>query len=545
MRPRIKTAAIPFPLHWIAFGFFCVLALLLVSRVALGADHKPESCKRVETIDAQITRYRNLQQQAQGNPDLHSQVDAYQQEITKAEGQKIEQQYTCDQDNQKYQSDQAKCNANHTSNPGLYVVDSDGYCSMKEVGSKNNPNEGECNNAELLRGTNLRGEACKNTAQTIKDVTAQQEAVTGATTAAATAYASYQATAATGAQQDAQLHQQQTLRALAMSKMITGGLQLAGAAQLKSAAGNATSASSGISEAHSGLVNKCNEVQNSEGLSSEQCFYKYAPQYGVDGNAKELSNFERLQSASVQTKDEADRANQMATTSMVSGLADAFVGFQAYKLSQQAQDNATAMGAPPPMPVPGYSLGGASQGGLSNPGLMPGTAGNGGPTDFGNGYGPTTLGDGGGPISNSIAAGGGYAPIPTKGARSSVSTSGGGGVGGAGGGSGGSRTPPRNPGPSNTHTGEINLAGGGGGGFHGGSGPAEKGEGGNAFAEALAKLFPQGADGKPVVETRGLASENPQITEENYAGSDVQAVDLSLFEQISAKYRQLSNNGNI
>jgi hypothetical protein len=126
-----------------------------------------------------------------------------------------------------------------------------------------------------------------------------------------------------------------------------------------------------------------------------------------------------------------------------------------------------------------------------------------------------------------------------------VSTAGGGGGGGGGGGSGASRGgPPRKNGPSNTASGAIDLAGGGGG-FRGGAGPAEKGEGGNAFAEALAKLFPQDPNGKPVVEARQLASEGFDMTEDAFVGSDVEAVDVSLFEQITAKYRQLAGSGSI
>jgi hypothetical protein len=426
-------------------------------------------------------------------------------------------------------------------------VDADGTCEMKEVGTKTNPNEGECSAAEILRGTNLKGEACKDTAQTIKNVQSQQESIGAATTAAVQGYSSYQATMATGQQADAQLQQQKILQGAGAAKLATGLLQLAGAAQLKSAAGKATTAASDISDANQGLLNKCDSAAvKRENLSSEQCFYKYAGQFGITDSAKELANFERLKSAQVQSQTQAERANDMAKASMITGMADTLVGIQAMMMARQTQQNVDFMGAPPaPQPIMGYNIGGASQGGFSpGGGATPGDA---MPTDFGGGGGDgTTLGGGSGPISNGIAGNKGFAPTPgSKPERSTVSTAGGG--GGGGGSSGASRggNSRKGGGPSNTASAEINLGGGGGAGFRG-AGPAEKGEGGNAFAEALAKLFPQDPNGKPVVESRQLASEGGNMMDHDaFVGSDVEAVEVSLFEQITAKYRQLAGAGNI
>jgi hypothetical protein len=457
---------------------------------------------------------------------------------------------TCSRDREKYEEEQRKCHrgAQSPNNSGLYEVDDDGTCTIKEVGSKSNPNQGECNNAELLRGTNLRGETCKDAAQAIKNVQAQQESVGAATTAAVQGYSSYQATMATGQQADAQMQQKKILQTLAVAKIATGALQMAGAAQLKSAAGKAEGSASGISSAHQGLRSHCDAAAKRENISDEQCFYKYAHEYEIIGDAKEYANFERLKSAQIQSQEQADRANAMAKSSMISGMADAFVGIQAMMMARQAQQNAAYMAPPPPPPIPGYNLGGASQGGLAGGGgATPGT--NYTPTDFGGGGGDgATLGGMTGPIGNGIKGGKGFAATPGgKAAVSTVSTSGGGGGGGGGGGSGASRGGGgrRGGGPSNTASAEFNLAGGGGG-FRGGSGPAEKNEGGNAFADALAKLFPQDPTGKPVVDApRGLASEGVDMMEGAYVGSEVEAVDVSLFEQITAKYRQLAGAGNI
>src|SRR5690606_11022572 len=126
-----------------------------------------------------------------------------------------------------------------------------------------------------LRGTNLRGEACANAVQAIKNVHAQPESVGASTTAAVQGYSSYQATMATGQQADAQMQQKKILQTLAVAKIATGALQMAGAAQLKSAAGSAESAASDISGAHQNLRSHCDSaVVRRENLSDEQCFYK-------------------------------------------------------------------------------------------------------------------------------------------------------------------------------------------------------------------------------------------------------------------------------
>jgi hypothetical protein len=553
MRKRAKTITLPFPREAIALGILFFILSLFAALQAQGAD-KPKSCTTLDALKKEKTRqesYLNAlrSNSSSGSEAMRAQISLKENTMIELDARISTTEIDCATDQAKVDRDQEKCKRSAETNPGLYDIDSDGTCTMKEVGTKANPNTGECNNAELLRGTNLKGEACKDTANTIKGVQAQQESIGAATTAAVQGYSSYQATMATGQQADAQMQQRKILQGLAVAKIATGALQMAGAAQLKSAAGNATAAASNISEAHKGLMQKCDSAAvKREGLSSEQCFYKNAKEFGITDSAQELANFERLKSAQVQSEEQATRANDMAKASMITGMADAFVGIQAMMMARQTQQQVDFMGAPPAAPIAGYNIGGASQGGLTpGGGATPGNAA--GPTDFGDGSGPgTTLGGGGGPIGNGIKGGKGFAPTPgSKAEKSTVSTAGGGGGGGGGGGAsrgGGGR---KGGGPSNTSSAEFNLGGGGGGGFRGGSGPAEKGEGGNAFAEALAKLFPQDPNGKPVVESRQLASEGggDMIDPDAYVGSDVEAVDVSLFEQVTAKYRQLAGNGSI
>ena len=420
----------------------------------------------------------------------------------------------------------------------------------RSASTKSNPNSGDCRDAELFKGGDLRGQKCQEAATIVKDVGAQQEAITGAATSAATVFSTSQAQQATGAQGDAQARQQKIMQALAITKIATGGLALTNAARLKSAASDAEGASSSISEAHRNLSDYCDANARTEQLSSDQCFYKHANRFGVESTEAERANFERMKSASSQSQEQADKANNLAKTAMIQGMADALVGIQAMQLAKQAQNNAQQAGNVPTVYVPPtYQLRSGTAGSYGGFGS---TEGGNAPVDFGTtSDGGAGLGVQGGQIRGGMKGaaawaknGGGFAP-----AKSSVTTSGGGGAGGGGGGGGGGGAGgKKGPGKYNTTAGEYSLGGGGGFPAPRAGGAAEKGDGSNAFADALAKLFPQDQAGKPVVDARALAGGDP--TEEIYddavtGGDEVYAADLSIFEQVTAKYRQLSNNGRL
>lgn len=411
-------------------------------------------------------------------------------------------------------------------------------CIDLKADAQDLPASGECDHAELLRGTNLKGEACKDTADTIRDVAGQQEALMATTTAATTAYTGMQAMDATGSQADSQKRQQNVFQALALSKIATGGANLAGAAQLKSAASDAEASSSSISTAHTNLMDICSKEKV---LSSEQCFYKNSESVGITGTAQEYANFERLRMAAEQSKEQAEIANNMAIGAGITGLADTLVGLQAMQMARRANKNSQNMGALPPA----YNLNTGASGGM---GTIGGGAGTGEtPTDYGlpsDGGGLLDVASGG--VGNSIKGGKGFATSGTfKPEKSSVSTASGGGGGGGGKGSGGGSNPggKNNRGPYGEGKDQYSLGGGGGG--AGGSGRGgEKADGTNPFAEALAKLFPPDQAGKPVVDARGLASTGAPIADSEQ-GSEVYASDLSIFEQITAKYRLLANAGRL
>ena len=408
--------------------------------------------------------------------------------------------------------------------------------------------EGECSDAEMLKGTNLRGEACKAAANTIKDVRAQQESITATTQAAATAYSSMQAMQATGQQGDAQQRQQKVLQALALSKIASGGVQLAGAAQLKSAAGEAETASSGISGVAEAINSECKARNTNDEFDDEQCFNQVAKEHNIPDTALDYSTYQRMRNGASQSQDQANAANNMAKASMITGAADMFVGLQALALSRKAQQNAQAL-APPVAPPPSYRFAGNGRSGGFSGGVVPGDS-PAGPTDFGvpGGDGGGGLAVAGGAPSNSIKAGGGYASSGGfKSGKSVVSQAGKAGGGGGGGGAGGKGADGKQGKPkTNTTAGEYTLGGGSLGGGKGGKGGGKSDSGGNAFADALAKLFPQDKDGKPVVDSRQIASlDAPVEATDAVVGSEVYAADISIFDQISTKYRQLAGAGRL
>ncbi len=400
------------------------------------------------------------------------------------------------------------------------------------------PDVDDCSSASVF--TNLKGRNCKVAMEAVKDVGDRTSALTDATNAVTTAYSSMQATGATGSQDDAQTRQANIMKTLAISKLATGALNLEGAMQLKNAASGAETASSTISGAQKGLAAKC---QNSDD-DMQVCFFKHAQEFGVTADDRAYANFERMRQGASQSQDQADAANALAKTSMITGAADMLVGLQALKMAQMAANNAQNLAPPPllPPPPPGSVHFGDNQNN-GNPNLTPGASAN--PTDYGS---PAKNGLNFGNqktarIEGTMAAGKMGAPNGFKPATSSVS--GGGGGGGVGGGSlrsggGGGKG---GGGKRNSATGEYNLAGGGGKG--GGGAAAEKSDGSNPMADMLAKLFPPDKNGKPVVDMRQLASNGDASGVEGEAGDNaVTATELSIFEQISAKYRQLNGSGS-
>ncbi len=410
-----------------------------------------------------------------------------------------------------------------------------GKCVDLSQEVKNITDSDECNNASIF--SELKGKNCKKAADTIKSVQSRNSALTAATTAGTQAYSGFQAQQATGAQDDAQLRQANIMKAAAMSKFATGALNLAGAMQLKSAASGAEAANSTITEAQKNLAQACKNADD-----EQRCFYQNATKFGISSDAASYANFERMKRGASQSHDQAEAASALAKQSMITGAADMLVGLQAMKMAQMAQQNAGNM-APPPMVVPPppnvHRFGSAQNPG--SPNLVPSNPQ--APVDYGVPKDGETFGAlNKGRVEGSLMKGGMGVPNGFNSARSNVSGGGGGGSASSGGGGrgkgGGSRG---GGGPRNTALGEIKH--GGGVGFKGGGAGGEAGAAGNPFADALAKLFPTDEKGKTVVDARQIASPEDSQYEEVLPEEGVTASDLSLFEQITAKYRQLDGSG--
>jgi len=532
------------------FGLALLAILLAPSDAAFAAD----ACATETSTQTAIDKERRVMETNPASAETSNRnIEALQRKLATAHVE-------CEDQRTKERKAEETCNAKASAtNPdGSKVIwkwdaESKTCEDQSQTGGKSTSNSGDCNNAEYFKG-GLRGQACKETATTVKDVTSQNEALTASTTALTTVYSSAQSMQATGAQADSQDRQKKIMQALAISKIATGGLALTNAARLKSAASDAEGASSSISSAQKQLSDVCDQQaalpDRNARLTTDQCFYKYAAQYGVDPTEAQRANFDRMRSGATQSQEQADRANNLAATAMVQGMADALVGVQALQLANQAQQNAAQAGTIPqvvamaPTQLRGSS--GGSMGGFGS------TEGAGAPVDYGvSSDGGTGLGGNTGEFHNGIQEGksfgrpsGGASP-----ARSSVTTGGAGSAGGGAGGGGGGAAGKGGKGGKggSKDIGEYTIGGNLGGPRGGGGGGGEKADGANPFADALAKLFPKDAAGKPVVDTRELASaENPGMYDDAITGAnDIIAADLSLFEQVTAKYRQLNSNGRL
>jgi chemotaxis protein histidine kinase CheA len=403
---------------------------------------------------------------------------------------------------------------------------------------------GDCNAADVFAGS-LKGEKCKAAMQKVDDVKSRNSALNDTSLALAQGYGMMQANMATGQQTDAQSRQANVMQMLAITKLATGGAQLEGAMELKNAASGAQSANSTISDAQKNLAQIC-QTQNQ--TDDQTCFFQNAAKVGIEPSQSQYANFERMKTAARQSQDQADAANQLAKSSMITGLADTLVGLQALKMAQAAKQNANGLGvmpgvAPPP-PPPSYAFAGASTGAPPALGQSAPAA----PQDFGSpNSGGLNLGNQQfGPMRGGLMQGHSYGSNTFKAASSGISGGGGGGGGGGfaglknpgGGGKNSAKRGPANTGEYAMGASPTGMKGSGGNDKNGAPGT-------NPLAEMLAKMFPQDKDGKPVVDTRALASTQEAPAEGQDQGSDLVASEASIFEQVSAKYHQLSGSGRI
>ncbi|MGZ3692877.1 MAG: hypothetical protein ACXWQO_01415 [Bdellovibrionota bacterium] len=533
---------------WAALALFCGIFLLLAQASAFASsdDDEDEGCPaadsakhRLETANKELERAK-----LKGNS---STIDSAQRKVDSAEEKIATAEESCQKKEDRVQRDYKKCQKkmSNSATSGLYKWNEDKkVCEDQQAkNEKPNSNTGECNNAELMKGS-LQGQNCKVAAEAVHDVKSRQEVAQQTALVATQAYSTMQAQQTTGTQQDVQQRQTNVLKGLAFMKLATGALAMSGAATLKSAASGAETASTNIDGAYKSLSDYCNQNGVVAQMTPEQCFYKMAPQSGVDPTQKNYATFERMRSGADQSKEQADKANEMAKQAMISGAADAAVGMQALYMARQTQAAANNF-APPPLPpgmaVPLGQMSGASGG---TPGL-----GTGGPLPTGGTLagddGLTLGGNDGGQIKGGLIGGRPMAVNSYKAEKSSVS--GGGGIGGGGGGGrgGGGGASRRGGGKGNTASGEYTNSGAGTG-IGGGKTPGKDAvAGANPLADMMNKLFPPNEQGKPVVDARDPASAEKAEMADQADAPNVAVSELSIFEQVSTRYRSLNGAGQI
>lgn len=538
-------------------------ALILVNSFHLPAqaaddleDDEPSVCRTLSNLQKKLAaaekRVRDSSLPNGAPNDMGPQVlDSAKTDRDNITAERDEARDKCDRERSKISKAKNECRAKNVAireqSGGQVQKDmykwEDGECVSQAKSPTVAEGDGDCGNASQFEG-GLRGENCKRAASTIKDVEARNKTVTETTTMATAAFAQVTAMTATGQQSNAQESQQKLMQGLALAKMASAGSQLAGAAQLKSAASGAEEASTKMNGAYKGIQTECTNnaafVDNEEG-----CFYAMAPKYNVAASKVEFANYDRLKSGASQSQDQADRANSAFKTSTITGLADAMVGLQAMQAAKMANQNTTALNTLPP---PTFILNG-TRGSSMQPGVG-GVGTENKPIDYGTGTDSGGLlgnvGNGG--VPDGLIAGQSFGKPGYTPTKSTVSSGGagapGGGRGGGGGGGAGDKGKKGKQSLGNTGVGEYNLAGGML------QNPkvdnSKKDEGGNPFADALAKLFPPDKDGKTVVDGRQIASDDSVVTGvEGQSESGAYASDLSIFEQVSARIRQLSNSGRI
>jgi hypothetical protein len=518
------------------FATASILFSVVLPQISFASEEEDE-CPEVKSIDRAITEYELTLTRSISDTFKKS----TEQKLEVYKDKRVQAEIACGTKKASREATKNKCLKKAKDSPDVWKWDDDKRECVDKTVAKSNPNSGECNDAEIARGA-LRGENCKAAASTIKDVQVRGEALGQTAMAATQAYSTMQAMQSTGFQEDVQLRQQKIMTGLAAMKIMTGAVALQGAASLKSAASDATEASENISGAYKGLIKKCAEVETPEKLDSQQCFYKYAHEQGVDPSQKSYATFDRLKHGGEQSQEQADRANALAKTSMVTGAADTLVGLQALYMARQAGQNAAFM-APPPMPPAQTMLMNPMTGGSGSQGL-----GAIGAAPFDNGPaidgGPMLGGATGGNMAGGLVKG---APmgVNTYKAQHSTVSGGGGSLGGGGGGSGRSKSPGRRKSsPRNTTSGEYSLAGGGPL-YKGGNGDKDAAAAANPLADILGKLFPTNQDGKPVVDGRNIASYGEPTVDDPEQAAGVTVSELSLFEQIKSRYRVLNGSGRI
>jgi len=447
-----------------------------------------------------------------------------------------------------------KCTAKINADPKIWIWrdktdESKGCRKDDKFADQKEPeyDDSDCRHANKFKGTTLHGERCSETASLLKETQTRNEAVNASSTALATAAATVNAMRTTGTAEDAQKAAHKTLIGMSLSKIAQGTSELKGAYDLRMASDDASDAALRMSNAYGAAKSTClNEERPDVGAQAMNTCITTKLQSNNSISDIKPSEYSRLIGASNQTQAQADKAKSAASQSMISGLANTLVSIQAMQAAKKAQQNAVNMGSAPGLqtfmltPVGSASTGalGAGVEDVNNQDEFP-------TLDTTSGF--TFAGGGGAGIRGGLAKtmGGPGGAAPYGSAKSSVSGGSGGGAKGLGGGSGASKAPRRGSrGPT-----AIGDLGPGGSlprytpGGNGGGGAA----GDTALTDALSKLLGGDPTNMQKEVPRGIASIGDDAEQESPLAEEsaVYEQDVSLFQIVSAKYRQLSGRGAI
>ncbi len=394
----------------------------------------------------------------------------------------------------------------------------------------------ECAKSNAFGG-DIQGRNCVKAMRSVKEVATNNQLTSQVSTAAFGMTSQIAAMRSTGNQVDAQRTTGRIMQGAAVTKMLEAGVQGYGIKQLSESATAAETTSKKLSDLKEQIVTTCgvssNSAKEKEACARQLVTKANGPKLSNDKDYDDIVTF--VSDAASQATEQANAARNAQTSSGAAAAINSLVGLQAWVQARRAMQFSQQMATPPQV----YALNPMT--GSSAAPVIPGAL----PDDFGaNGNDGSNLL--GGPVRHGMTSkpstpivGAGSAPfVSRKATISSGSSLGGGGVGS---GKSAATLPRKGARSYNSSIGSYEA----GSGTPGGSKGSSSADQSNPFADTLAKLF--GADGSQdpgqlqgaVADGRSLASEG------DMGNSEVYATEISIFEQVTTKYRQLAANGSI
>ncbi len=396
---------------------------------------------------------------------------------------------------------------------------------------------GDCGHANMFTGTNqdvnLKGNNCQVAADAVQNNKTRQQAVDSAalaTTIGVGTLASNKA-ANDSSNNSAQNAQKMMMQTTAITKMVQAAEEAYSASQLNSAADAAKLANKNLKMASSNVTSTCNsDTQNADADCQRQLNLAAANSKLTTDQVGWISR------GATEAKTQADAASSAGASQGMLAMTNGLIGAMTWMQAGKAAQNANLA------PALSYGLGGSMVSG-GGP-MVGGTIANpSSGTDPGSGN-ALLPGTGTGGIQSGMMPG--QSPLTTpKGTVAATSTVSGNATGGGigGGDSSGKSSGDKKPQRGLGNTGVGTLGDGGGSIFRGGGGLGMK-DGGpdTALTDAIKKMLnPDGTEKKEDARSLASSGQAPSGDSESFA----LPADVSLFQQITAKYHQLNTNGAI